>query len=366
MSEIVDVAYKFGGGRYFQGENVLELVGEELKRFGTKAYIIGGPTALSLTRPRLLKSLEEAGFGYHIKEYSGFCCYSEATKVREEIAALGCDVIVGVGGGRIMDFCKLCGDYTKLPVVTVPTSMATCAAYTTLSVIYDESGKTVGNYYLRTEVSAIFIDAAIMATQPVRLVAAGVMDALAKYIEIKNGHKEVESDSFAIDLMTAAVLAKHTYDQILQNWEPACAAIEKGDYTDAVKNIVFLCIPVTGMISGISKGFGQSALGHELYYQLRTNFTREALSYLHGEVVAIGLLTQLHYNGTPELVPVFRRIMQDMHMPVTLDAIGVAATKENFARLYDRMILSPFVEDSPEKRALFREALQVILSPEVT
>ena len=46
--------------------------------------------------------------------------------------------------------------------------------------------------------------------------------------------------------------------------------------------------------------------------------------------------------------------------------IYVLTSAENFERLYDRMILSPFVEDSPEKRALFREALQVILSPEVT
>jgi hypothetical protein len=45
------------------------------------------------------------------------------------------------------------------------------------------------------------------------------MDALAKYIEIKNGHKEVESDSFNVDLLTASVLAKHTYDTLLENLE---------------------------------------------------------------------------------------------------------------------------------------------------
>ena len=42
-----------------------------------------------------------------------------------------------------MDFSKLCGVYAKLPTYTVPTSLSTCAAFTTLSVIYDESGKTV-------------------------------------------------------------------------------------------------------------------------------------------------------------------------------------------------------------------------------
>lgn len=356
MSEIVDIAYKFGGGRYFQGKNVLEQLGKELKRFGSKAYIVGGPTALSIAKNRIIDSLQNESVEYFVKEYSGFCCYSEAEKVKEEIRLNECDVIIGVGGGRIMDFSKLCGDYAKIPVITVPTSMSTCAAYTTLSVIYDENGKTVGNYYLRTEVSAIFVDADIMANQPIRLVAAGVMDALAKYIEIKNGHPEVNSDNFDIDLMTAAVLAEHTYNKILDNWEQACESINNHTYSDSMNNLIFLCIPITGMISGISKGFGQSALAHELYYQLRTNFTKEALGYLHGEVVAIGLLTQLYYNQTPELVAKFKRIMSDMHMPTNLPEIGVQNTNENFHLIYNNMIASPFVKNNK----LFENALKVI------
>lgn len=362
MSEIVDVAYKFGAGRYFQGKNVLEKhLGEEVAKLGKKAYVVGGPTALSLSQERICRSLEEAGLSCFVKEYAGYCCYSAAEDVKQETAANGCDVIIGVGGGRIMDFCKLCGTQANLPVITIPTSMATCAAYTTLSVLYDETGKTVGNFYLRKEVAAVFIDEALMASQPVRLAAAGVMDALAKFIEIKNGHAEVKSDSFDIDLLTAAVLAEHTYNQILELLPAALEGLRKGQYTDALRKLIFLCIPVTGMISGISKGFGQSAIGHELYYQLRTNFTKEALSYLHGEVVAIGLLAQLHYNETPEQVEPLRKMMQDMGMPVTLPEIGVEANKTNFSLLYENMCASPFVGDSEEKRALFKEALQIIL-----
>ena len=110
------------------------------------------------------------------------------------------------------------------------------------------------------------------------------------------------------------------------------------------------------MISGISKGFGQSALGHELYYQLRTKFTKEALSYLHGEVVAIGLLTQLVYNTEDELVAPFAEMMSEMGMPTTLEEIGIERTKENFNLLYKEMCRSNFVRD--EK--LFEKALKVI------
>lgn len=356
MSEIVDIAYKFGCGRYICGFDVLETVGREVLRAAKKVFVVGGKTALSLTKERLCHGFEEAGIEYRFEEYSGFCAYNPAHAYADKALQWGAEAIIGVGGGRAMDFSKLCGAFAGLPTYTVPTSVSTCAAFTTLSVIYDETGKTVGNYYLEEEVRGIFVDYDIMLHQPVRYVAAGIMDALAKYIEIKNGHREVETDHFAIDLVTASVLAKHTYDTILANREEACACIAQHKFSKAVENIIFTCLPVTGMISGISKGFGQSALGHELYYQLRTNFTAEVLSYLHGEVVAVGLLVQLVYNTEDEKVAEFAGIMQKMGMPVTLEGIGIPPTKENFDLLYTGMCKSSFVRD--EK--LFEKSLKVI------
>ncbi len=356
MSEIIDAAYKFGCGRYLCGFDILEAVGKEVLRTAKKVFVVGGRTALSLTRERLSRGFEEAGIEYRFEEYSGFCAYRPAHEYAEKALAWGAEAIIGVGGGRAMDFSKLCGSFAGLPTYTVPTSVSTCAAFTTLSVIYDETGKTVGNYYLEEEVRGIFVDYDIMLHQPVRYVAAGIMDALAKYIEIKNGYREVKTDHFNIDLVTASVLAKHTYDTILANREEACTCIAQHKFSKSVENIIFACLPVTGMISGISKGFGQSALGHELYYQLRTNFTAQALSYLHGEVVAVGLLVQLVYNTEEEKVAGFAEIMQKMHMPITLEGIGVPATKENFSLLYTEMCKSSFVRD--EK--LFEKALKVV------
>ena len=356
MSEIVDIAYKFGCGRYICGFDVLESIGSEVTRTAKRVFIIGGKTALSITRQKLMRGLDSSNVEYAFEEYNGFCTYNSAQEYAEKAKKWGAEAIIGVGGGRAMDFSKLCGSYAHLPTYTVPTSLSTCAAFTTLSVIYDESGKTVGNYYLEEEVRGIFVDYDIMINQPVRLVASGIMDALAKYIEIKNGHREVNSENFNIDLVTASVLAKHTYNTILDNMKDACQSIEKHEFSKSVENIIFACLPVTGMISGISKGFGQSALGHELYYQLRTKFTKEALSYLHGEVVAIGLLTQLVYNTEDELVAPFVNMMKQMGMPTALGDIGIETTKENFDLLYREMCKSNFVSDE----VLFEKALKVI------
>lgn len=68
----------------------------------------------------------------------------------------------------------------------------------------------------------------------------------------------------------------------------------------------------------MSKGFGQTALGHETYELVRTHFTQEAKPYLHGEIVAIGDCLQLAFNGHPEQVAPFRAFMRSMNMPLTL------------------------------------------------
>lgn len=55
-----------------------------------------------------------------------------------------------------------------------------------------------------------------------------------------------------------------------------------------MEDIAYLNVAVAGIVSGVSKGFGQTALGHETYELVRTHFTQEAKPYLHGEIVAIG------------------------------------------------------------------------------
>lgn len=60
-----------------------------------------------------------------------------------------------------------------------------------------------------------------------------------------------------------------------------------------MEDIAYLNVAVAGIVSGVSKGFGQTALGHETYELVRTHFTQEAKPYLHGEIVAIGDCLQL-------------------------------------------------------------------------
>lgn len=90
-------------------------------------------------------------------------------------------MVIGVGGGVFMDQAKLTAARAGTRLIQIPTSSATCAAVTPLSVTYSrDTGATIGSIKLMTEADAVIVDLGILIKQPQRLFGAGIMDAKAK------------------------------------------------------------------------------------------------------------------------------------------------------------------------------------------
>lgn len=359
LAEIkLDNAYKFGAGRYIQEPGALDLVGAEAARLGHKALVISSPRAWAATHNRVAESLDEAGVAYVLSIYAGQNTYERAKLHAAQAKAEGCDFIIGVGGGRVMDQAKATAHFAgALPIVQVPTSIATCAAFAPLSVMYTEEGASLGSLRYDHEINAVVLDTEVIAKAPARYAASGIMDGMAKMIEIANGRSEIKLEEVSIGLYTAYALAEMAYHVYETEAHQACHDIEEGKLTKAVEDIAYLNVAVAGIISGVSKGFGQTALGHETYEQVRTHFTKEAAPYLHGEIVAIGDILQLAYNGHPEQVPPFREFMRSMGMPLTLKDIGIDPNDPKMEDLFQDLFHSPFLEPTPENEKRLREAM---------
>lgn len=290
MLNIPDTAWKFGCGRYLQSADALTHLMEEIERLGGRPFVVAGHRAWDAVKAVYpeLAALEAGAF----ELYSGPCTIERTEAFAK--AAAGCSVIVGVGGGRVMDLAKLAGQMAKLPVINVPTVSSTCAAFTPLSVMYTEEGRTVGTWYHPTEVDAVIADTTVLSRQPVRYAAAGVMDSLAKACEIAHHGARAQEKN---DLRAAFFMANYLFERLSAICEKVVADIGACTNSDVVDELAFLTLALTGMISGTARGCLQTAVGHAFYEEVRKQFPRESADALHGELVGLGLRYQTEYSG---------------------------------------------------------------------
>lgn len=358
--EFMDNAYKLGSGRYLQEPHALDLAGAEVADVGSRALVVGGPTALGVAGEALAKSLDSTGVKSTFCEYEGVTSAGATARFADKARELMCDVIVGVGGGRIMDLAKAIGLATRAAVIEVPTSIATCAACTPLSVMYTEEGGFESCLRFRREVDAVIVDFGVMATQPARLVAAGVLDAMAKHIEISNGVSAEGLMDEDVQRFCAYEYAR-TNRSLLERLGPvAYKDVASHRMTPALQSVIFLSLAATGIVSCLTRSMRQSAVAHKLYDLSRTYFHEEVAPFLHGEIVAVGLLAQLHYNGWDKQIEGLRGIMRSMDMPLTLADLSINLDCERGRRLVNGIIESPFVQDDEAHATLLRESLDLV------
>lgn len=332
---IREESFRIGCGRYVQGRGYISKLAEEVRYLGVKPIIIGDDITLSITLPKIKESLSSLCNNYEIVYHNGTCNDERAMEIADHMKAFGFDVVIGVGGGVIMDFAKLIAHFAGARVINIPTSSATCAAYAPLSVRYTPEGRTVGSKHYKTEVDAVIADTEILAAQPIRLLLSGVFDAMAKFVEIKQRYSPISSEDCPLGLDYAYAMATRSFEVLRAKTDDCIADMMNGEITSAVDNVIFTSIAATGVISGIARGSNQCAIAHKFYEAVRKIFPEQSRPYLHGEIVGIGLLIQNYFNGEPENNEFLLSIMKKHKMPHSLSDIGIAPTEENKKLFYD-------------------------------
>lgn len=106
----------------------------------SRAVWIYGKRAIAAAQTKLPPAFGLPG-AKHIL-FRGHCSESD---VQQLAAESGDDrsVVIGVGGGALLDTAKALARRLGLPFVAVPTIAATCAAWTPLSVWYNDAGQAL-------------------------------------------------------------------------------------------------------------------------------------------------------------------------------------------------------------------------------
>ena len=363
-TKVVESSFRLGCGRYIQEDGAIRRIGEELARLGAHTpFILGGATALSLTAEAIENSLTEHGMEMNVYVYRDFCNPDHCEEIVHSLAFMDTDCVVGVGGGNVMDAAKLCAAMAGVPVINIPTSTATCAAYTPLSVMYNDRGQTIGTRHHTREVDAILADMEILCHQPTRLLVAGVYDSLAKLIELHQRLDGVSPDQIDIGLLSSFEMSKFLYERLLADLDQTVDDVANGRNTKRVYDTVYLILALTGVISGLARGSNQTAIAHKVYETTRTLFPEEAHDALHGELVALGLLVQLTYNQKPEQAELFRAQMRAHGMPTALSQAGLSADEQTLQAYYEKIVVSSAMNGTnDEEKARLKDALKQLLA----
>lgn len=337
MYLIMDHAWKFGCGRYIQKPGAILDLSKEFEKLGNKALVLAGPhawEAVSNEYPDILCDIP------HVFCIHSTPCSEEAAKAYSEIVLKEhLDVVIGIGGGKIMDMAKLVADFTGTQVINIPTICATCAAYTALSVIYTPEGKARGSWFFEKEVSCILADTTILSRQPARYATAGIIDSMAKIIEINHN---INYLSETPDMRMAKCLADYIFNQLTQIAEEIHQHLSVGIESDVINEMIYLIIAGTGVVSGAARGQGQSAMAHTLYETIRTLYPKESASSLHGEIVGVGLRIQQRYDNSDTAY--LDSMMSKLKAPMRLRDLYIPESEEQLRLISETMVENPLIK----------------------
>ena len=173
---------------YITENKILAKAGKYISEYGRNPLIITGKTAFEAVKDNLLTSLKESGINHaksNIEFFEGYPSQRQFNIYAKKALEIEADVIIGIGGGRVLDTAKAVGDILNLPVTAIPTVGATCAAWAAVTIQYDDEGGFVDFRLNKHSAKLVLADPEVILKAPVRYLHSGVVDTFAKFYEIR-------------------------------------------------------------------------------------------------------------------------------------------------------------------------------------
>jgi glycerol dehydrogenase len=309
--------------RYVQGSGILSELCKHIQNIGKTPFILVSENGKKRVDGPIAESAKEFNTNVTYEIFQKECSRTEINRIIDIFKKSGCDVIVGIGGGKIHDTAKAVAFYTETPVVIVPTIAGTDAPCSALSVIYSDDGVFEEYLFLPKNPNMVLVDTKTISKAPARLLVSGMGDAMATYFEAR-ACKRSDSGNFIGGkyTVTSMAIAKLCYDTLIADGVKALVAAKAKVCTKALEHIV----EANTYLSGI----GFESCGIAAAHAIHNGFTAipETHHYYHGEKVAFGTLSQLVLEDAPN--DEFEEVINfclNVGLPTTLEDLGIHDVK---------------------------------------
>ena len=224
--------------KYVQGSGEMKNIGKYAAAAGKKALVLISQGGYKRIGKMIEDSFAENNCELVFDYFNGECSTNEIDRLLKVVKDNGCDLTIGIGGGKIFDTAKAVAHYAGTQVFICPTIASTDAPCSALSVIYTDEGVFEKYLFLPANPNLVMMDTEIIAKSPVRLTVAGMGDALATYFEARACQRS-EATSCAGGNTTGAAmaLAELCFDTLMEVAKAACAE------GDTLHNMPFTVTP---------------------------------------------------------------------------------------------------------------------------
>lgn len=328
----------FFPGKYVQGNGLLAEAGPLIAKLGRRPLLCWGRRSREAVQTALLASLAQAGLEPTEALFNGECTQAEARRLADAATAARADVIVGIGGGKVLDAAKAAAAFNGLRLAVIPTIASNDAPTSACTVWYNDAGAAVGFDLWPFNPDLVLVDTGVLARAPVRYFVAGMGDALATWPEAQAASRAGSAScAGGAPTLAAMALARLCFDTLAASALAARDDAARGAVTPAVEQVVEANV----LLSGIGWESGGLACAHAVANALPA--FPETHRCLHGEKVAFGLAAQLCLEPDRDEAERLRivTLLAGLGLPVTFAQLGIPELPPERLRSFARRVALP-------------------------
>ncbi|MDD4239225.1 MAG: glycerol dehydrogenase [Desulfotomaculaceae bacterium] len=303
-------------GKYIQGNGAINHLPDIMEKYGARSFVVATKSMLATAQGLLADKGK-------VEQFGGECSEAEIVRIMELVMANDTTALAAIGGGKVIDCCKIVADKLGIPVIVVPTIAATDAPCSGCAVIYTEEGVYDHVYYQKNNPNVVLMDTNIIAKAPMRYLISGMGDGLATFFEANSCRRSGSlNECGGLSTLTAMSIARLCLDTILKYGRQAVKDSQQGIVSEALEAI----IEANTLLSGI--GFESCGLGaaHSIHNGLTVLAGTHSL--YHGEKVAFGVITGLQLIDELNLIDEVYDFFIDLGLPVCFEDLGLGDITE--------------------------------------
>jgi glycerol-1-phosphate dehydrogenase [NAD(P)+] len=292
------------------GPDAIRALGEEVRALGERrSLVVTSDKPLRIAGKGVEEALDGGQVEHEILRIEKRSLPGDVEEINSHLRSSGSNLIIAVGGGRVIDAAKLAASKAPARLFSVPTAASHDGICSPL-VSFPSSERRYSFY--ATTAFEIVADTRIIAGAPYRLTASGCGDIMAKYTAVRDWKLShlLRGEYFG---EYAASLAEASVSRVIENAD----LIRTG--TEAGVRLVVEALIHCGTIISIA-GSSRPCSGSEHLFSHALDMIAERPA-LHGEQVGVGTILMAYLQGADWKL--IRDTLRRVGAPTTCSELGM-------------------------------------------